>query len=173
MASDPVECKSVRFWPIVHAHTCVHPLYVRPPPAAVGGTGTGCDGRSTDGQIMTLYHQTSCEIGPLILDGGFHLGRSGWCGGGIYFATTPKATESKAIGQDSHQGFMIEAQVMVGKLGRGDRHCKIDGHVLVGEKLHEAGFDSATFNPGDGDEYVVYCSSQVVSVKHIPYGQRC
>lgn len=88
---------------------------------------------------------------------GFHLGKVGWCGGGIYFAMSPEATQGKAlldsrcrdvkieskmlrIGPDSHKGlasrgekgsqvpgFMIEAQVRVGNAAHGDRKCKMNG----------------------------------------------
>jgi len=115
---------------------------------------------------MTLYHQTSKEVGALILDGGFRLGWRGWCGGAIYFATTPEATESKTSAVDSHKGFMIEAVVNVGKVREMPRTCDTS---MTGEKLHKEGYDSITFNPVDGDEYVIYCSTQVVSAKHIDW----
>eukprot|EP00931_Biecheleriopsis_adriatica_P049703 TRINITY_DN2875_c0_g1_i1.p1 TRINITY_DN2875_c0_g1~~TRINITY_DN2875_c0_g1_i1.p1 ORF type:complete len:199 (+),score=40.23 TRINITY_DN2875_c0_g1_i1:74-598(+) len=61
------------------------------------------------GRMMTLYHVTSPRIGHMILKQGFKSGHAGWCGGGIYFATSAGATRRKAIGFQSHQGFLIEA----------------------------------------------------------------
>merc|ERR1740139_1455854 len=102
---------------------------------------------------MTLYHQTGNSVGPIILRTGFRPGRSGWCGGGIYFATTAKATFTKAIGPDSHKGFMIEAKVDVGRVKYMPRHCD---RGLRGSTLSRWGYNSVTFNPGDGAEYIVY-----------------
>lgn len=111
---------------------------------------------------MTLYHQTSPEIAALILKSNFKPGRAGWCGGGIYFATTPEATETKAIGIDSHTGFIIEAQVDVGTVLHLPKTC--DG-TMTSQKLQGMHSDSVTFNPGDGDEYVVYSSDRVLSTR--------
>eukprot|EP00445_Apocalathium_hangoei_P041535 CAMPEP_0203964216 /NCGR_PEP_ID=MMETSP0359-20131031/94010_1 /ASSEMBLY_ACC=CAM_ASM_000338 /TAXON_ID=268821 /ORGANISM="Scrippsiella Hangoei, Strain SHTV-5" /LENGTH=225 /DNA_ID=CAMNT_0050900515 /DNA_START=84 /DNA_END=761 /DNA_ORIENTATION=- len=119
------------------------------------------------GHVMTLYHQTSPHIGALILKGGFKPGSRGWCGGGIYFATTPEATKTKAIGADSHTGFMIEARVDVGKALLMPATCD---RSMTGLKLASKGFDSVKFNPGDGDEYIVYSGARVISTKH--YGKR-
>merc|ERR1719343_179830 len=165
-------------------HTCVTPRhYYKPAPASAPapsvspGTAhegsTGCSDRAAGGRTMKLYHQTGCDIGPKILASGFKLGSKGWCGGGIYFATSPKATETKAIGEDSHKGFMIEATVLVGAVGHADRRCKYDGHVKTNDNLFSMGYDSTTFNPGDGDEVIVYCSNQVISMQQIPWTGRC
>ncbi|CAE8641002.1 unnamed protein product [Polarella glacialis] len=159
---DPAICQQVNFFPVITHHTCVQPQ-------SPGEGSQSCEGRGGDGATMTLYHQTGCGIGAKILADGFLLGSRGWCGGGIYFADSPKATETKAIGKDSHKGFMIEAVVRVGHLSYGDRHCKSNGHSVNGATLHGQGFDTMTFNPGDGPEYIVYCSSQVVSTRRIPY----
>lgn len=114
---------------------------------------------------MTLYHQTGESVGMTILREGFHPGTVGWCGGGIYFATSPEATETKAIGPDSHKGFMIEARVVL----HGDRRCTADGHHLNSARAAAQGYDSISFNPGDGDEYIVFSSSRVLSVRQIPW----
>jgi len=111
---------------------------------------------------MTLYHQTSSEIAELILKSNFKPGTEGWCGGGIYFATTPAATNTKAIGPDSHKGFIIEAQVDVGRVLHMSKTCD---RSMTGEKLKNRNYDSVTFNPGDGDEYIVYSNSRVLSTK--------
>lgn len=171
---NPDDCAGVRWWPIMHAHTCVTP-HPTPTTTTLPSTPASpspeeCSGRASTGAVVTLYHQTGCEQGPLILAEGFKLGRLGWCGGGIYFATTPGATETKAIGIDSKKGFMIEVQVAVGRILRGDNTCKVNGMQLIGSPLHQAGYDTVLFNPGDGDEYVVYCSSQILSMKRYPYG---
>lgn len=115
------------------------------------------------GHIMTLYHQTSKEIGELILKSSFKSGSSGWCGGGIYFAKTPEATFTKAIGANSHQGFIIEARVDLGRMKQLTRTC--DGS-MTGAKLQSEGYDSLTFNPGDGDEFVIYSADRVLSTRH-------
>jgi len=111
---------------------------------------------------MTLYHQTSPEIAALILNGGFKPGSAGWCGGGIYFAVTPGATYAKAIGPDSHTGFIIEATVKVGKVLHLPETCD---RSMTGQKLASQGYDSVAFNPGDGDEYIIYSNDQVISMK--------
>eukprot|EP00933_Yihiella_yeosuensis_P081538 TRINITY_DN95167_c0_g1_i1.p1 TRINITY_DN95167_c0_g1~~TRINITY_DN95167_c0_g1_i1.p1 ORF type:complete len:331 (+),score=56.87 TRINITY_DN95167_c0_g1_i1:97-1089(+) len=117
-------------------------------------------------QVMTLYHQTGSNVGPLILAHGFRPGTQGWCGGGIYFATSPQATETKAIGPDSHKGYMIEARVNVGRVKMMPRQC--DRGMNAG-RIHAQGYNTIRFNPGDGDEIVVYSPSQVLSVRHIPW----
>eukprot|EP00444_Apocalathium_aciculiferum_P027455 CAMPEP_0183442652 /NCGR_PEP_ID=MMETSP0370-20130417/88956_1 /TAXON_ID=268820 /ORGANISM="Peridinium aciculiferum, Strain PAER-2" /LENGTH=243 /DNA_ID=CAMNT_0025632351 /DNA_START=74 /DNA_END=805 /DNA_ORIENTATION=+ len=118
--------------------------------------------------VLTLYHQTSAELGPLILKTGFRLGKHGWCGGGIYFAVTPEATFTKAIGQDSHTGYIIEATVDVGKVKIASAACD---HLweMNATRLTALGFDSISFDPADGDEYVVYTASRVLTTRH--YGE--
>jgi len=111
---------------------------------------------------MTLYHQTSPEIAALILKSHFKPGKEGWCGGGIYFATSPEATNTKAIGPESHTGFIIEAQVDVGKVLHMSKTCD---RSMTGQKLQSMNYDSITFNPGDGDEYIIYSSDRVLSMK--------
>lgn len=111
---------------------------------------------------MTLYHQTSPEVAALILKNGFKPGTQGWCGGGIYFATTPEVTNTKAIGPDSHKGFIIEAQVDVGRVKHMSKTCD---RSLTGQTLQNEHYDSVTFNPGDGAEYIVYSKDRVISTK--------
>jgi len=86
----------------------------------------------------------------------------GWCGGGIYFAESPEATKGKAIGPDSKQGFMIEAQVAVGRVKLMPSTCN---RSMSGPELWATGFDSISFNPGDGEETVVYSVNRVLSAK--------
>mmetsp|Transcript_90392 Transcript_90392/g.162982 ORF Transcript_90392/g.162982 Transcript_90392/m.162982 type:complete len:281 (-) Transcript_90392:109-951(-) len=121
---------------------------------------------SPGGKVLTLYHQTGGQAGPLILANGFRPGSSGWCGGGIYFAASPKATETKAIGPQSHKGFMIQAKVNVGRVKYMPKHCD---RSLNGAKLASWGFDSVRFNPGDGNEFIVYDSSRIISTVQIPW----
>jgi len=158
--SAPPECRMIEFYPILHAHTCVFPSGVTAPPTK------SCEEPKYGHNTMTLYHQTSEEIGPLILKNGFRAGFRGWCGGAIYFARTPEATESKTSALDSHKGFMIEAVVEVGNIKNMSSTCDI---WMTGEKLHKDGYDSITFNPVDGDEFVIYCSGQVLSAKRVPW----
>jgi len=137
-------------------------------------------------KVWTLYHATSPEIGALILKQGFKPGRIGWCGGGIYFANTMEATTHKAIGVDSHQGFIIEANVSVGNVVFKPWHCLTDLQCLrsatkhgscqstrtaedIASDLRGQGHDSIVFNPGDGNEIVIYNSSQVLSMRHVPW----
>lgn len=158
--NNPAECKHVDFYPILHAHTCVWPSAVPPPPDR-------CMKRPTNySHNMTLYHQTSPQIGELILQGGFRTGKAGWCGGAIYFATSPQATVTKTSGIDSHKGYMLQATVDVGRVKHMPSTCDMS---MTGQKLQDMGYDTITFNPVDGDEYVVFCSTQVLEVKHISW----
>lgn len=113
--------------------------------------------------LLTLYHQTSPEAGQLILSNGFRPGSQGWCGGAIYFATSPEATETKAIGPDSRKGFMIQAMVDVGRIRDLSSVCD---RSLTRTEIHSQRYDSVHFNPGDGDEYAVYDADRVLSTLH-------
>lgn len=166
---DPPECRGVRKWPVIHWHTCVNTPVQASPSQPQQGTGGNCNTRSMGGGVMTVYHQTGCDIGPLILKEGFHLGKVGWCGGGIYFAMSPEATQTKAIGPDSHKGFMIEAQVSIGQMAHADKECVMNGQHLNAGAVHGVGLDSVLFDPGDGNELIVYCTSQVLSAKAYPW----
>jgi len=79
---------------------------------------------------------------------------------------SPKATETKAVGSQSHKGFMIQAQVNVGRVKNMPKSCD---RGMNGAKLHSQGYDSVRFNPGDGDEIIVYDKSRVISMKQIPW----
>jgi len=114
------------------------------------------------GAVKIVYHATSKEAGHSILKHGFRLGSGGWCGGGIYFADSPGATKGKAIGPDSSQGFMIQARVAVGRVKVMSSTCD---RSMSGPKLWATGFDSISFNPGDGEETVVYSVDRVLSAK--------
>eukprot|EP00913_Durusdinium_trenchii_P023028 g21623.t1 len=127
-----------------HPHDAV---WTPAPDQSGGSSGGNCDNIQGN-QVMTVYHQTGCDIGPLILKEGFHLGKVGWCGGGVYFAMSPKATVTKAIGPDSHKGFMIEAQVRVGNIAHGDDQCVMNGKHLNAGSVHGQGLDSLEAWPG-------------------------
>jgi len=115
------------------------------------------------GKVLVLFHQTSPGAGPLILQNGFKLGTEGWCGGGIYFATSPQATYRKAIGPESHHGYIVGARVNVGRVKYMGSSCD---RSMTGLKLWLLGYDSIHFNPGDGDEYVVYSKHRILSTWH-------
>jgi len=112
---------------------------------------------------IAMYHQTSRYLGPIIMKSEFHHGHYGWCGPAIYFAKTPQATYRKAIGNESHSGFIIKAYVKLGKWIRVTKdHCG-DPEVRMG--LLNAGFTAFIVNPGDGDEWLIFHSQQVVKME--------
>jgi hypothetical protein len=119
--------------------------------------------------LVKGYHQTSKAICAQIMQSEFHLGHGGWCGGGIYFATSPEATVTKAIAASSNDGCMIEATIDVGKQKHAPRgNCGVKNQ----EQLHKKQYDSVLYHAGDGDEIVVYDPARVVSKKVIPYKQK-
>ena len=137
------------------------------------------------GGLWRLYHVTSPSIGPRILKEGFKAGHAGWCGGAIYFGNTAQETKWKAVGQDSHQGYLIEAMVDPGRVKKMPWNCYtstrciethpgFQGHVnclsrhYYGNTLHHEGYDSIVFNPGDGNEIVIWDKHRVKSMRHIP-----
>merc|ERR1711920_791303 len=97
---------------------------------------------------------TSPKRGSLILLMGFRPGSQGWCGPAIYFAKTPQDTYHKAIGPDSHKGFIIEAQVDLGRSLRLGRQCT--RYQRFSQTRNGGRYDSIVFNPADGDEFVVF-----------------
>ncbi|CAK9060400.1 Copia protein, partial [Durusdinium trenchii] len=136
-------------------------------------------------KLWRLYHVTSPSIGPKILKEGFRSGHAGWCGAAIYFGNTAQETKWKAVGQDSHQGYLIEAMVDPGHVKKMpwncytsthciDSHPGLQGHVsclsrhYYGNELRGQGYDSIVFNPGDGNEIVIYDKHRVKSMRHIP-----
>ncbi|CAJ1330219.1 unnamed protein product [Effrenium voratum] len=136
------------------------------------------------GKLWKLYHATSPDIGPQILKNGFRSGHSGWCGGAIYFGNSAQETKWKAVGADSHQGYIIEAMVDVGHVKKMPWNCytsssciashpSFEGHVgclshhYYGHQVHKEGYNSIVFNPGDGYEVVIWDKHQVKSMRHI------
>jgi len=128
-----------------------------PAPAPAPQNGGGF---SPSGNVKTLYHQTSPQVAALILKGAFKAGTQGWCGGGIYFATSPSATFGKAIGPNSHNGEILEVKVDLGRTLHMPSTCD---RSLNSAEVAAKGFDSVTFNPGDGEEYIIYDASRVLS----------
>jgi len=134
------------------------------------------------GHIKYLYHQTSTSAGPQILRHGFRRGHIGWCGGGIYFALSKGATYHKAVGVDSHHGFIIQAKVDLGRTKYMPKYCT-SSPKCWGKPVHQAircldrsyqggrfssdGYDSVYFNPGDGGEYMIWDPSRVISMKRV------
>ena len=134
------------------------------------------------GRVLTLYHQTSVSAGYAILRSGFRRGHIGFCGGGIYFATSKGATYGKAVGVDSHHGFIIQAQVDVGRVHTKGRYCTSSprcmslplqqcvrclDHGFHGGHWSGEGYDSVSFNPGDGTEYMIWDKSRVLSMRRV------
>jgi len=134
--------------------------------------------------IKTLYHMTNKEAGRKILSSQFRAGHYGWCGGGIYFSPSPNDCWHKAApGARRPDGvFMIEAQVDLGRMKSMDWHCTSPSFCYLfnemtcpldktnqGAKFLKEGYDSTTFNPGDGQEYIIWDAARVKSMKQIPW----
>jgi len=114
---------------------------------------------------MTLYHTTSLKVAHLIVKGGFRPGKSGWCGGAIYFINHPHLPRSKYAPGVTQNGAILEAKVEMGRMASGfDRRCKGYGGTGV-SAAKRAGYTSIKFNPGDGDEFIIWNPSQVKSVR--------
>jgi len=113
---------------------------------------------------MTLYHTTSPEVAELILQGGFKPGSEGWCGGAIYFIDTPVLPESKYSPTTTQDGAILEVEVDMGRTATMDEKCSADYGVGVQAALAH-GFDSVSFNPGDGVEFVIADDSRIRSIR--------
>eukprot|EP00438_Fugacium_kawagutii_P018466 Skav204795 [mRNA] locus=scaffold763:423108:430340:+ [translate_table: standard] len=126
------------------------------------------------GWVKTLYHQTNPNAGKSILKNGFRLGHVGWCGAGIYFATSVAATSGKIKGPDSGAGYIIEAKVNLGRVKHMAWHCtssagcnhhpyaKCQDRKDRGSWLKSQGYDSINFTPDPyGPEYVIYDPDRV------------
>jgi len=133
--------------------------------------------------LKTLYHITNPEAGASILKSAFRPGSRGWCGGGIYFAPDPTECWHKAAPGMLTKGiFMIEAVVDVGSAKTMSNTCTSPSFCTLtnivycgcdsknrGSELKSQGYDSMTFNPGDGVEYIIWDPSRVKSMKRIPW----
>ncbi|CAE7903000.1 unnamed protein product [Symbiodinium sp. KB8] len=108
-----------------------------PPPPPQAPDSRRRRGSPAQGKIVTGFHQTS-----------------------------PDATKTKAIGNDSKSGCMIEVKVDVGRVKYEGPRC---GHKWTKQEFLQTGYDSIRFDPGDGDELVIYDSSRVKSMRIIPF----
>jgi len=124
------------------------------------------------GEVLTVFHQTSPAAGSSILRSGFRPGTSGNCGGAIYFTTSPHATSLLAL---NGRGFMIEAQVDLGRVKWMPGHC--DSH-MTGAKLRSMGYDSIRLDRSHHKEcihvsscgqVVIYDTSRVISMRGYPW----
>mmetsp|Transcript_45903 Transcript_45903/g.130094 ORF Transcript_45903/g.130094 Transcript_45903/m.130094 type:complete len:343 (-) Transcript_45903:226-1254(-) len=123
--------------------------------------------------MMTLFHQTSEAAGKSILASGkFYSGKSGICGGAIYFSPSAKDTDVKVVGG---RGFVIEAQVDMGRIKTMSPYCD---EAMTGAKLLALGFDSITLDRGymfecfalpSCKEYIIYDAARIKSMKGYPY----
>eukprot|EP00441_Pelagodinium_beii_P004355 CAMPEP_0197688914 /NCGR_PEP_ID=MMETSP1338-20131121/106129_1 /TAXON_ID=43686 ORGANISM="Pelagodinium beii, Strain RCC1491" /NCGR_SAMPLE_ID=MMETSP1338 /ASSEMBLY_ACC=CAM_ASM_000754 /LENGTH=245 /DNA_ID=CAMNT_0043271195 /DNA_START=32 /DNA_END=766 /DNA_ORIENTATION=+ len=126
---------------------------------------------SAASNIKTLYHMTNKQAGPLILNSQFRAGHSGWCGGAIYFSPSPYDCWHKAAPDQRRPDgvFMIEAQVDLGRMKAMPWHCTSPSFCYLynelicpldktnrGAEFSAEGYDSTTFNPGDGQEYIIW-----------------
>jgi len=137
-----------------------------PGPAPGPGPGPGpgpAQGPFKKPGVMTLYHTTSPEVAALILKGGFKPGSDGWCGGAIYFLDTPVLPESKYSPTTTKDGAILEAKVDMGRMAIMDDKCSA-GYGLGVQAAVEHGFDSVSFDPGDGVEFVIANTSRVRSI---------
>jgi hypothetical protein len=114
------------------------------------------------GPVKTLYHQTNATAAAAIVMGQkFYRGASGSAGGGIYFATSIKATHRKALAS----GPVLQADVRLGMVKR------IHGcdSSMAFRKLADDGYDSVQNTYFDsGTEFIVYNFDQVSNIKYAP-----
>eukprot|EP00930_Biecheleria_cincta_P004685 TRINITY_DN105603_c0_g1_i1.p1 TRINITY_DN105603_c0_g1~~TRINITY_DN105603_c0_g1_i1.p1 ORF type:complete len:330 (+),score=19.54 TRINITY_DN105603_c0_g1_i1:99-1088(+) len=165
----PPECQRAQFWPVIHMHTCVRTY--SPQPASTGGAVgpyTGVSGSN----IMTLYHMTSPQDAQLIMQSNFRPGSGGWCGGAIYLVNTPSLPRTKFNPQTTKSGAWIELKVNMGTMCQMHRTCNDgrSGRCCVGSTGYSgvdgaqgAGCNSMLWNPGDGNEYIIWHPEQILS----------
>jgi len=151
------------------------PLHVVAPPVG-GRTMTLHHTTSLEAATMTLYHTTSLEAAKSIIAGNFRPGHGGWCGPAIYFMSSPGLPKAKRNPRTTKTGAIVQAEVRMGKIcsikrtdwgcsdGWTGRCCKTDGGYGT-KGAASMGCNSIRFNPGDGDEYIIWNSAQVVSTK--------
>jgi hypothetical protein len=121
------------------------------------------------GEVKTLFHTTSKEVAQLILASGFKPGHGGWCGGAIYFLDQPHLPKTKYASDGSTKtGAILEAQVDMGKEAHYNCYCRGNGGVGI-HAAERSRYNSITFNPGDGSEFIIWDTQQVKSVKLYEY----
>ena len=110
------------------------------------------------GQQTTLYHQTDLDSARAIaLEGKMVRGSSDCAAGsGIYFATSKTDSDHKA----HRKGVYLTAEVCLGRA----KTISTRPRTLSFHSLQNEGYDSAKLSCFNGDEYVVYNHSQVVSL---------
>lgn len=131
---------------------------------------------SHSSNIKTLYHTTSRGIANLILNSNFKPGSQGWCGGAVYFMDYPGLPKSKEDPLTTQRGAIVEARVDLGKVCQSTRNknCRESrrgtccpmlggGHGIQGAAA--AGCGSILWNPGDGNEYVIWDTRRILSRK--------
>ena len=107
--------------------------------------------------IITGYHQTSAAAAQnIVATQVMFMGKTGYAGGGIYFASDPRATQRKAVSK----GVILKASVL---LGKSKTIYAADGNITF-ESLRKEGYDSIFLLLPSGPEYVVYNSDQVRNI---------
>jgi len=167
---QPRECQQPRFWPIIHKHTCVQTRWHPAAPAAQGSVPQS--GPIQGNNVRKMYQMTSPQNALSIINGHFHVGSGGWCGGAIYMIDHPHLKTSKYNPRTTSTGAYVEITVNLGKLCRYHRTCN-DGrsgkcctgqdgsHGIAGAAA--AGCNSIVWDPGDGDEYIIWNTQGVIS----------
>jgi len=109
--------------------------------------------------VHTLYHQTSpAAAASIVASQTFFPGKTGYAGGGIYFARSPQATERKALSK----GVMLAATVL---LGNPKTIFDYDPNITF-DSLQKEGYDSVFLILPSGEEYVVYSGDQVRNIRY-------
>lgn len=110
-----------------------------------------------DKNVLYLYHQTNAAAAKEIVSTQkMILGSTGWAGGGIYFALTPEATNSKA----HEKGVILKAKVRLGVVW----YLAKTDPTMNFKKLAALGADSIVLSRPTGPEYVVYHPDQVKKI---------
>lgn len=131
--------------------------------------GAASDAGWWHGPSMTLYHTTSIGAAHSIVHHGFRPGHGGWCGGAIYFIDQPYLPKTKYAPGITKSGVILQAKVRMGRMATHfNRHCKGYGGTGVYAAKH-AGYNSVEFNPGDGNEFIIWDRRQVSSVRIYKY----
>lgn len=111
--------------------------------------------------VRNLYHQTNFISAYIICKNQKMIrGKSGWAGGGIYFAATDVETNKKA----QQRGVILQARVRLGN------ELHVSGNESNLKKTHftqleKDGYDSVRIDSKSGYEYVVYNHDQVSNIK--------
>lgn len=102
------------------------------------------------------YHATSRENAENIYKEGFKCGKSGWFGGGIYFAEKPKCAYNKALSSPKNAIIVVTLN-----LGRVKELTHIDRSMCL-TKINKLGYDSVRMqNIPSGAEICLYESHRI------------